>query len=233
MTEVLGSMRRRIVTGDGCLVPVIKALRSCSRKRSDVVLILITGPVRSGKSRFAEARAARARGPVTYLATAPKYQEDQEWGERLARHLERRPTSWKTIETAGMESLVIENIIRKAPAASTLIIDSLGTWLVDRMEKTTGEHAVAIMTKLDLLAECFADACIASKARVIVVGEEVGWGIVPDHESGRIFRDILGRLQQRLARSARNTYLVVAGYAIDVKAHGEPVAPRQRRPASS
>lgn len=194
------------------------------------MLILITGPVRSGKSRFAEARASRSRGPVTYLATAPKYQDDQEWGDRLARHLERRPASWKTIETAGMDSQKIEEIIRKAPPVSTIIIDSLGTWLVDRMERTAGEHPTAVMTQLDLLAECFADACVASKARVIVVGEEVGWGIVPDHPSGRLFRDVLGRLQQRLSRSARNTYLVVAGYAIDIKAHGEPVV-RQRRPA--
>ena len=195
------------------------------------MLIVITGPVRSGKSRFAEARATRSRGPVTYLATAPKYQDDHEWGERLARHLERRPTSWTTIETAGMESQKIEELIRKATPDATLIIDSLGTWLVDRMERIAGEHSDAVMTQLDLLAECFADACIASKAKVIVVGEEVGWGIVPDHPSGRIFRDVLGRLQQRLARSARNTYLVVAGYAIDIKAHGEPVIPRQRRPA--
>ncbi len=198
-------------------------------QRSRVVLILITGPVRSGKSRFAEARAARSRGPVTYLATAPKYQDDREWGERLAHHLERRPASWKTVETAGMESKKIEDIIRKAPAGTTLIIDSLGTWLADRMERTTGEHPYAVMTQLDLLAECFADACVAAKAKVIVVGEEVGWGIVPEHPSGRLFRDVLGRLQQRLARSARNTYLVVSGYAIDVKAHGEPVIARQRR----
>jgi adenosylcobinamide kinase/adenosylcobinamide-phosphate guanylyltransferase len=198
-----------------------------------VVLILITGPVRSGKSRFAETRASRARGPVTYLATAPPYPEDIEWGERLARHLERRPRTWRTIETAGMDSLAIEKIIRQAPARTTLLIDSLGTWLADRMEQTTGEHPTAVMTKLDLLAECFADACIASKARLIVVGEEVGWGLVPEHPSGRIFRDVLGRLQQRLAGAARNTYLVVAGYAVDVKAHGEPINPRQRRPANS
>ncbi len=196
------------------------------------MLIVITGPVRSGKSRFAEMRALRSRGPVVYLATAPKEQLDQAWGEQLARHLERRPSTWKTIETAGMESRKIEDLIRTTPAGSTVIVDSLGTWLADRMEKSNGEHADAVLTHLDLVSECFVDACIASKARVIVVGEEVGWSPLPEQPTARIFRDVLGRLQQRLARAARNTYLVVAGYAIDVKAHGEPVYPRQRRPGA-
>jgi adenosylcobinamide kinase/adenosylcobinamide-phosphate guanylyltransferase len=192
------------------------------------VLILITGPVRSGKSRFAEARAARSRGPVTYLATAPPDPEELEWGARLSQHLERRPPAWKKIETTDMDSRAIERIIRQAPARSTLLIDSLGTWLADRMRQSPGEQGAAAITRLDLVAECFADACIASKARVILVGEEVGWGLVPEHESGRIFRDVLGRLQQRLAGAARSAYLVVAGYAVDVKAHGKPVHARKR-----
>jgi adenosylcobinamide kinase/adenosylcobinamide-phosphate guanylyltransferase len=193
------------------------------------VLILITGPVRSGKSRFAEARAARSRGPVTYLATASPEPEELEWGARLSQHLERRPHAWKRIETAGMESRAIERMIRQAPARSTLLIDSLGAWLADRMRQSSGDaQDAATMTRLDLVAECFADACIASKARVILVGEEVGWGLLPEHESGRIFRDVLGRLQQRLAGAARSAYLVVAGYAVDVKAHGKPVHARKR-----
>jgi adenosylcobinamide kinase/adenosylcobinamide-phosphate guanylyltransferase len=193
------------------------------------VLILITGPVRSGKSRFAESRAARSGGTVTYVATAAHIDDDIEWSARLAHHLDRRPPNWTTIETAGMEATAIEDLIRKAPANTTMIIDSLGTWLADQMQRISVDDIGAAMTHLDLLADCLADACIASRARLIVVGEEVGWGIVPDVPSGRLFRDVLGRLQQRLARAARQAYVVISGYAIDLKTNGLPVNPIRRR----
>lgn len=193
------------------------------------MFILITGPVRSGKSRFAEIRAVRSRGPVTYLATASRIEGDTEWGARLAHHLERRPAGWRTIETAGMEATAIEQLVREGEAGTTMILDSLGTWLADQMHRIQGDDAEAAMTHLDLRADLLADACIASKARLIVVGEEVGWGIVPDNAQARMFRDVLGRLQQRLARAARQAYLVVAGYAVDLKATGLPVNPPRRR----
>jgi adenosylcobinamide kinase/adenosylcobinamide-phosphate guanylyltransferase len=59
---------------------------------------------------------------------------------------------------------------------------------------------------------------------IVVVGEETGWGIVPEHRSGRIFRDVLGRLQQEVAAHAERAYLTIDGIAIDLRAIGEPVA---------
>jgi adenosylcobinamide kinase/adenosylcobinamide-phosphate guanylyltransferase len=59
---------------------------------------------------------------------------------------------------------------------------------------------------------------------IVMVGEETGWGIVPEHVSGRIFRDVLGRLQQEIAAHAARVYLIVSGIAIDLRAAGRPIA---------
>jgi adenosylcobinamide kinase/adenosylcobinamide-phosphate guanylyltransferase len=180
--------------------------------------IFITGPVRSGKSRFAE-RLARERGPdVTYVATARVDLEDAEWCARIAHHAARRPAQWKLVETARENAVSLDAIARDARAGQTLIVDSFGTWLAARMAPGV-DPAV-----LEASALATADALISSRAHAIVVGEEVGWGIVPEYPAGRIFRDILGRAQQRLAGESLAAYLVVAGFAIDLRRGGEPVS---------
>jgi adenosylcobinamide kinase/adenosylcobinamide-phosphate guanylyltransferase len=67
------------------------------------------------------------------------------------------------------------------------------------------------------------DALLATRAHAIVVGEEAGWGIVPEYPAGRVFRDLLGRAQQRLATGSNATYLVVAGFALDLNVAGRPI----------
>jgi adenosylcobinamide kinase/adenosylcobinamide-phosphate guanylyltransferase len=76
---------------------------------------------------------------------------------------------------------------------------------------------------LDARAEDVVRALVATSAHAIVVGEEIGWGIVPMTPVGRLFRDVLGRAQQRLAAGSAAAYLVVAGFAIDLKTIGRPV----------
>jgi adenosylcobinamide kinase/adenosylcobinamide-phosphate guanylyltransferase len=180
--------------------------------------IFVTGPVRSGKSRFAERLARERGGDVTYVATARRDPADPEWAERIAHHAARRPPQWRLVETAAEPGPSLEALCREAAPASTLIVDSFGTWLGAQM----GPGADGARLEADALAAV--EALLASPAHAIVVGDEVGWGVVPEYPSGRIFRDVLGRAQQRLAAGSIAAYLVVAGFALDLHL-GIPVEP--------
>jgi adenosylcobinamide kinase/adenosylcobinamide-phosphate guanylyltransferase len=189
-------------------------------------LTFVTGPVRSGKSRFAERLAVQSGGDVAYVATARTDPSDAEWVARIAHHVARRPASWRTIETALLGAPSLAAIAGDGRAGAVLLVDSLGTWLAAEMSarfEVGGEPAALDVDALE--AECTrtADALAASSAHAIVVGDEAGWGLVPPYPSGRIFRDVLGRMQQRLAARADRAYLVVAGYAIDLCAAGRLV----------
>jgi adenosylcobinamide kinase/adenosylcobinamide-phosphate guanylyltransferase len=179
-----------------------------------VPCVFITGPVRSGKSRFAERLALERGGDVTYVATARVDPDDREWVERIAHHARRRPAHWRLIETAAHGAPSLEAIAREAGQAQTLVVDSFGTWLAAMM---TPE---ADALELERRANSAIEALIAARAYAIVVGEEVGWGIVPEYPAGRMFRDVLGRAQQRLAAGSSLSYLAVAGFAIDLRATG-------------
>ena len=179
--------------------------------------IFITGPVRSGKSRFAERLARERGGDVTYVATARFDPDDAEWCERIAHHAAGRPAHWKLVETARSNAPSLEAVARDAGASQTLIVDSFGTWLAAQMTPETDMAALAES------ARCVADALVSTRAHAIVVGEEVGWGIVPAYPAGRTFRDVLGRTQQRLAAGSVSTYLVVAGFALDLRRSAELV----------
>lgn len=174
-------------------------------------LTFIAGPVRSGKSTFAEDLAGRKQLPVAYVATARADADDPEWVDRLARHVAGRPPAWTVIETAAPHGRDLAAVVRSASASSVVLVDSLGTWLADRMSV----HLPRVdALALEEEAQAAADALTASPAHLITVSEEVGWGIVPDHPSGRLFRDVLGRLNKRLAHAAQQSYLVVNGFAL-------------------
>ncbi len=180
-------------------------------------LTFITGPVRSGKSRFAERLAAATGRPVLYIATARADPADAEWTARIAHHRARRPAAWALLESAAEGAPELAAFVRAAPPERTLLLDSLGTWLAAQIDERTEYGA------LEGRATELAEALAASPADVIVVGEEVGWGVVPLAASARAFRDIAGRTQQRLARRAERAFLVVAGFAIDLAATGTTV----------
>jgi adenosylcobinamide kinase/adenosylcobinamide-phosphate guanylyltransferase len=186
-----------------------------------VPVTFITGPVRSGKSRFAERLARESGLNVTYLATARRDDDDAEWVERIARHRRSRPQSWETIETAGLTVDALRELLASQAASSALVVDSLGTWLAAEMSArlaSGGESAALDVDALERNGTTLVDALLACPARAFVVGEEVGWGLVPTSSAGRAFRDVLGRLQQRLAGGAAVSYLVVAGFALDLTA---------------
>lgn len=189
-------------------------------------LIVVTGPVRSGKSRFAQTIARRSGLFVRYIATAAHDSQDVEWSARIERHVMQRPREWETVETEALEDASMCAMFTEARADACLLVDALGTWLALQIglerDAIEGSYA-AVQARLDGRISNLVDAMIASRALVVVVCEQVGWDVVPVAPSGRLFRDVIGRAGQRLASSAQNVYFVVAGIALDLRQVGEPV----------
>jgi histidinol-phosphate aminotransferase len=179
-----------------------------TRERAAGRRVLVLGGSRSGKSRHAEQLLSGA-APVTYVATAQGDPADAEWTARIERHRTRRPAGWSTAETTAPAKL-----IHQADAGAALLIDSVTTWLAWVMDgcgcwsEVMPEDAdLRLADALDTLV----DAWTAAAAAVVAVSDEVGSGIVPATVSGRRFRDALGELNQRLAASADEVWLVTAG----------------------
>ena len=190
------------------------------------MLTLLTGPVRSGKSAYAERLAASYGLPVTYVATARIDPTDAEMCDRIARHQADRPADWVTCEIWGAGEADLASLIRAASGDRVLLIDSLGTWLAGYLldlESLAERDASAALRELEDRTAPLGPALREARAPIILVAEETGWGLVPPSPLGRIFRDHLGRLTKTLARSADRVELIVAGYAIDLKAVGRPV----------
>lgn len=174
---------------------------------------LLLGGARSGKSEEAEARVA-ADPDVTYVATGPAPGDDPAWLARVKLHRDRRPRHWRTVETTDVAAVLTG---ADAPGR-TLLIDGIGTWLAavfdecgawpDAEPGGDAERATA-----DVRRRC--DALVAAwrrtRARVVAVSDEVGLGVIPATAAGRLFRDELGRLNQRLARESEEVALVIAG----------------------
>ena len=186
-------------------------------------LTLVTGPVRSGKSRYVVARAQATQKSVRYVATALRDPDDDEWNARLQRHVQDRPGHWDVVESAELSRGALLEIFQNAAADQCIIVDALGTWIGARIAANIdalSENVARFEEQLDEEAAEFADVLLNSNAEVIVVAEEVGWDIVPVAPSARLFRDVLGRMKQRLAARATGVFLVVCGYALDVRALG-------------
>ncbi|MGO4616930.1 bifunctional adenosylcobinamide kinase/adenosylcobinamide-phosphate guanylyltransferase [Nocardia sp. 2YAB30] len=176
--------------------------------------ILVLGGARSGKSAFAEELAAQGRGPVRYLATAAPEPADLDFAERIAKHRSRRPGSWSTIESADPATVLTAPTLPSNPPDSTLI-DDIGTWLTARIDARAAWDAPrgTIFSDTDALVAAVA----AYPYRLVIVTPEVGMGVIPATRSGRLFRDEIGSLNQRLAQVCDEAYLVVAGLPLRLK----------------
>lgn len=172
--------------------------------------IFITGAARSGKSFFAEKMAARLKGEVTYIATCVP--ADDEMRDRVARHQSRRPQSWRTIE----EDLEPARVIKDFDQPGNIFLLDCLTLLVSNLILQPGEER-GEEEVLERIAE-LARVSYESASHVIIVSNEVGWGIVPGDPLSRLYRDIIGRANQKMALSADEAYLTVAGIPIELKA---------------
>jgi adenosylcobinamide kinase/adenosylcobinamide-phosphate guanylyltransferase len=167
--------------------------------------VLVTGGVRSGKSRHAESLLADAPC-VSYVAPGPSADDDSDpdWVSRIAAHRARRPASWTTVETRDLAAALRLD--------EPVLVDCLGTWLTGVLDsRQLWDASSDEVTSLvgGLLDEVV--GALASRTDVVLVTNEVGLGVVPAHRSGRLFRDLLGLVNQRLATACDEVHLVIAG----------------------
>jgi adenosylcobinamide kinase / adenosylcobinamide-phosphate guanylyltransferase len=182
-------------------------------------LVLILGGARSGKSRYAQQRAAEHGGQVWYVATATA--GDEEMAARIAAHRAERPAEWFTLETqAGVGAAVIEHAARgQAPGVVlldclTLLANNVLLGLPEPVDEAAASRA------LEAEVEGILAAYAAGTASWLVVSNEVGLGLVPPYPLGRVYRDALGRANQRLAATADEVIFMVAGLPLWVKKPG-------------
>jgi adenosylcobinamide kinase / adenosylcobinamide-phosphate guanylyltransferase len=166
--------------------------------------VLVLGGARSGKSERAELRLS-GEPDVTYVAAGGQWEQDPEWVARVAVHRARRPAWWRTAETTELAGVL-------AAGRGALLIDGIGAWLaavLDECGAWAGSDGWA--ERLAGRTAELVGAWRQTGAYVVAVSDETGLGVVPATPAGRLFRDELGRLNQRLAAESDEAELVVAG----------------------
>jgi adenosylcobinamide kinase / adenosylcobinamide-phosphate guanylyltransferase len=181
---------------------------------TNLKVTLVTGAARSGKSEWAERLAIKSGQQIVYVATAKIDLTDTEWQLRIDRHRQRRPADWQIIESAiNLPEKNLAEIITTAQADQCLLIDSLGTWVASFLEDADEAWSIEQDRLLASLQ--------SPVARVILVAEETGWGIVPAYALGRLFRDRLGTLTRKIGSIADPVYLVTAGRVLNLTELGQ------------
>lgn len=175
-------------------------------------LILITGGARSGKSTYAERRAAEldAGDGVTYVATAEPLDDDMR--RRIARHRAERPADWVTVESPRSAGRVVD-----AARTRTVLVDCLTLLASNALLAADGEDEEDALRAVLEEATALRDAALARDGATLVVTNEVGMGIHPATALGRAYRDALGRANQVLAAAADEVVLLVSGIPLRVK----------------
>ena len=178
---------------------------------------LILGGARSGKSLLAEKRAAETGRHVIYLATAQA--SDGEMARRIAHHRARRPADWGCTE----EPLHLAAKLHALATPDTcILVDCLTLWLSNLLFA----GRAAIQAEADEAIDCpllaeetglLIDSLAQLPGQIILVSNEVGWGIVPMHPVSRLFADEQGRLNQRVAAVCEHVTLVAAGLPLSLK----------------
>ncbi|MFB9315238.1 bifunctional adenosylcobinamide kinase/adenosylcobinamide-phosphate guanylyltransferase [Nocardioides plantarum] len=164
--------------------------------------VLVTGGVRSGKSRHAEGLVSGlVSGLVRYVAPGPQ-RDDADWAARIAAHRARRPPEWETVETRDLAAALATD--------RPVLVDCLGTWLTGVIDEAGrwDDPQDVLAPWVDGLVD---HAVAAMRGDVVLVTNEVGLGVVPEHRSGRLFRDLLGSVNQRFGAACDEVHLVVAG----------------------
>jgi len=173
------------------------------------MLSLVIGGARSGKSKVA-ASLCPASARVAYIATARA--SDKEMRARIARHRQDRPSHWATFE----EPLELAILLRRLRQEyEILLVDCLTVWLSNFLHRYRRRSPTQLQQSAFLQADEVMKT--ASGVRLILVSNDVGAGIVPVTKVGRLFRDLQGLVNQRVAAAADQVFLTVAGIPIQLK----------------
>lgn len=178
------------------------------------MMVLVTGGARSGKSTFAQSFFSETER-VVYVATARVY--DEEMAQRVALHRRSRPATWRTVERPEDLSGILageEGCLLDCVTVLTSNIMFTHTAQYERIPQEVQEKTEReVKRQLDQLI----DDAAAGNCRLVLVTNEVGSGIVPEHHVSRVFRDLAGRVNQHLARRADEVYLCVSGIPVKIK----------------
>ena len=180
-------------------------------------LTLILGGARSGKSSYAEQLAADSGGTVLYVATAQAW--DAEMAARISAHQAQRPAGWQTLEAPCAVGAAIGAADKAADKAADVVLVDCMTLLANNVlialpeDAGEAEATAVLMAEVDSLLAAYA----AGDASWLVVSNEVGLGLVPPYPLGRVYRDLLGRANQRLAALAHRVIFMVAGLPMNIK----------------
>lgn len=167
-------------------------------------LAFICGGAKSGKSRFAQNLAESLPAPRLYVATGEAL--DEEMQARIVRHQQDRGADWQTRE----EPLALARVLQETDGQyGVILVDCLTMWMSNLLSRQEAE--------LDVERRRLVDALQAMTTPVILVSNEVGWGIVPVNPLARRFRDLAGTLHQEIAALADAAVLVVSGLPVNLK----------------
>jgi adenosylcobinamide kinase / adenosylcobinamide-phosphate guanylyltransferase len=167
-------------------------------------LILITGGIRGGKSRYATERLAEETGGVLFVATAMP--SDDELRERIEKHRSERPATWRTVEAVeGPLAPYLKGGER------SMVLDCLTLYVGRRI--TEGASAADVAVEIDEAV----GRMIETFALSVVVTNEVGCGIIPDNAMARHYSEVLGRANQHIAARASEVVFMVSGISLRVK----------------
>lgn len=172
-------------------------------------LVLIGGGARSGKSAYAVQRALSLGTRRVFIATAEAF--DDEMRARIAAHVAERANQFTTIDAPHDLERALETLQNRLDAIDVVLIDCLTLWLSNLL------LADVSAPEIERRVEQLARICETAVFPVLLVTNEVGFGLVPETSLGRQFRDITGRAHQRLARSASEVLLAALGCMLQIK----------------
>jgi adenosylcobinamide kinase/adenosylcobinamide-phosphate guanylyltransferase len=176
---------------------------------SSAYVTFVIGGARSGKSAYAERLIAGMPGERIYIATAEP--GDAEMAERIAEHRRRRDGTWRTVE----EPLdLADALLSEAGEGRAVLVDCLTIWL---------SNLIAAERAHEEEEKRLVDALSRVTGPVVLISNEVGLGIVPDNALARSFRDLAGRLNQRIAAAADRVVFLAAGLPLTFKQPEESI----------
>lgn len=176
-------------------------------------ITLILGGARSGKSSYALKLAEELRRSVTFIATAQAY--DDEMSARIQKHKTERPVNWGTLELPLNITPMVSQI-----TSEVVIIDCMTLWVTNLLMQYVKDDLVdevPFMHAAQAETEALLAAIRDTQQEWLIVSNEVGLGLVPPYQMGRVYRDGLGWVNQRLAQAADQVILMVAGIPMTVK----------------
>jgi adenosylcobinamide kinase/adenosylcobinamide-phosphate guanylyltransferase len=171
-------------------------------------LVFITGGARSGKSSFAQKYAESIEGVRTYIATAIPF--DKEMEERIKKHQQMRDSKWHNlIEEPYDLKKVVSDLNKNTDVA---LIDCITIWINNLLYKFENN-----IEKTREEIDKFIENILQIEYNLFIVSNEVGMGIIPDNKLARIFRDISGETNQKIAKIADEFYTSFSGFPLRLK----------------